>query len=113
MNRRTKIIIIASALVVVIGVPSLYLYKTNYLPAINLTNKSWLDGKDKNLPKKDEITSKLPDNASTVRLNLPTSIANLMIAQKKRTSKRLKKNKGIWMFCTTGLLLQPQSLRYC
>lgn len=39
--------------------------------------------------------------------------AKFEIAQKKRTSKRLKKNKGIWMFCTTELLLQPRSLRYC
>ena len=39
--------------------------------------------------------------------------AKFEIAQKKRTSKMLKKNKGIWMFCTTELLLQPRSLRYC
>ena len=39
--------------------------------------------------------------------------AKFEIAQKKRTSKMLKKNKGIWMFCTTELLLQSRSLRYC
>ena len=39
--------------------------------------------------------------------------AKFELAQKKRMNERLKKNKGIWMFCTTELLLQPRSLRYC
>lgn len=82
MSRRAKIILIAVIAIVVIGGGLFALYKTNKLPSINLSNTSWLQGKDKNLPKKDDITTDLPTNASTVRLNLPTSIGNLMIAKK-------------------------------
>ncbi|KKP92595.1 MAG: hypothetical protein UR98_C0022G0003 [Parcubacteria group bacterium GW2011_GWA1_36_12] len=83
MSHRTKIALIVVVLVIIVAGGLYALYKTNFLPAVNLSNKSWLEGKDKNLPKKDEITSDLPVNASTVRLNLPTSIGKLMISQKK------------------------------
>ena len=83
MNHRAKITIIVLASLIVVGVPAWYLFThTNLIPAINISNKSWLEGKDKNLPKKDEITNSLPADASTVRLNLPTSIRNLMIGKK-------------------------------
>lgn len=82
MSHRAKIILIIITSVIIVATAVWYFYKTNYLPTINLTNKSWLEGKDKNLEKKDEITNILPSNASTVRLNLPTSIGNLMISQK-------------------------------
>lgn len=83
MSRQIKIVL-AVVLVIIVIAGGLYaLYKTRYLPGINSSNTSWLEGKDKDLPKKDDITSDLPSNASTVRFNLPTSISNLMISQKK------------------------------
>lgn len=81
-NKLTKVLLVILALVVLIGALWFVTYKLNLLPSIKLSNKNWLEGKDKNLPKKDDITSDLPTNASTVRLNLPTSIGNLMISQK-------------------------------
>ncbi|MFA6492860.1 MAG: M23 family metallopeptidase [Patescibacteria group bacterium] len=84
MSHRAKIILIVIILAVIVIAGGLYaLYRTNYLPSVNLSNSSWLDEKDKNLEKKDDIVSDLPTNASTVRLNLPTSISKLMISQKK------------------------------
>lgn len=82
MNRRSKILLGVFTLVVLVGILAVVAYQKNFLPAINLSNKSWLEGKDKNLAKKDDITQDLPTNASTVRLNLPTSISNLMIGKK-------------------------------
>lgn len=83
MSKKVKIALLIIVVAIVVALVLYKLYKTNYLPSISLSNKSWLEGKDKNLTKKDDITNDLPTNASTVRLNLPTSISNLMISQKK------------------------------
>lgn len=82
MNRRSKILLGVGIAIVVVGGLAVLAYQKNYLPVVNLSNKSWLEGKEKNLEKKDEITQDLPTNASTVRLNLPTSISSLMIGKK-------------------------------
>ena len=83
MSKKKKVVLIVAIILVILIGGGLLLYKFDYLPSINLSSKSWLEGKDKNLPKKDEIVQALPSNASTVRLNLPTSISELMIQSKK------------------------------
>lgn len=81
MSRRTKILLGVLIVVAVAGILIGLSYKLNYL-TINLSDKSWLEGKEKNLPKKDDIIQDLPSNASTVRLNLPTNISDLVISKK-------------------------------
>jgi biotin carboxyl carrier protein len=84
MNKNSKIILLVVVIIVIAAfIGCFVLYKKNYLPVLNSSNQNWLQGKDKNLPKKDAIIQPLPSNASTVRLNLPTSIGNLMITNKK------------------------------
>ena len=55
MNRRTKILLGVGIAIVVVGGLAVLTYQKNYLPVVNLSNKSWLEGKEKNLEKKDEI----------------------------------------------------------
>lgn len=83
MNQRSKIILLVVLVVVLIGTTVAYFY---FNPPAILTNRpseSFLKDKPQNLEKKDEIWKDLPAGASTVRINLPTSISNLMISQKK------------------------------
>lgn len=80
MGKNIKIVLIVTGIVIIASL--VVLIKTNLIPSANLTNQDWLEGKNKNLPKKDEIITTLPSNASTVRLNLPTNISNLMISSK-------------------------------
>lgn len=79
---RLKLFIILGLIFIILVAGGVFLYLKPPAFIANRTSGNFLAGKPTDLPKKDEITGDLPAGASTVRLNLPTSIANLMISQK-------------------------------